>query len=212
MFRSAVLAIALAFAGGAATAATVSYGGDQYTPGNGDAIIVGAPGQSMTITFDRTTSSATSMRGRFTVTHDFSLFYESSTPGTVAGSQPGGNVYAYGFARNTGSGLDFLTDQVSLDAGTTGDIAIDYNRLVEDDYTGSFAGVIQPDAGTPVTLGGQSVFAAGTYDLAFFDSSDAVPGETTFRIDVAAVPLPATALMLLAGVGGLAAMRRRASA
>lgn len=59
-------------------------------------------------------------------------------------------------------------------------------------------------------LFGGSVFDAGTYDLRMNNNADT---NTVYQITltgVSSVPLPAPALMLLAGLGSLAVLRRRA--
>lgn len=59
----------------------------------------------------------------------------------------------------------------------------------------------------PETYG---LFAAGTYVLAFSEGDGPTSGSAEFLIN--AVPLPAAAWMLIAGIGGLAAVKRRKKA
>lgn len=56
-----------------------------------------------------------------------------------------------------------------------------------------------------------SGLSAGTYTLGVFDSATPVNGSVVFNVTqaVAPIPLPASALLLLAGLGGLVSMRRK---
>jgi hypothetical protein len=89
-------------------------------------------------------------------------------------------------------------------------------RLLEDLGGGSFSLVDFADFTTDVTSGPEVIFSAGPGNYVFqvdgSGSNASGSGVGLYDIRISAVPLPAAGWLLLAGVGGLVAVRRRKNA
>ena len=210
----AAAALAVAFAGSAATAATVGFefgGGDN----SGSSLVFNSGGVTVTVT-----SAIYNPTGNPS--------FIASGPSEVTQQSVNGLGVCSGFNRNggcagdnqqlDGNGLDELliftfSEAVSL-------LSIDFRLEGFDNFDllagNSLAGLFRyiqngilvnngPNYVVPGFVGMASIFA-----IANPNSNDQYR-VGAFTVETATVPVPAAGLMLLAGLGGIAAMRRRKS-
>jgi len=184
---------AIAISGSAASAATLSYADSvvDFTQGTcspGDPNPVNANGCRS----DRTdpTAALGAPDGDFV-----SLgFYGSLEVGFADAPFLGGTASIYELTFNRAAGHDEALDVYSVLGGVATFVATVFNNVDPNPVTiaGAFETIILKD----VTLD-------------YFASTSSFDGFDVDSIGVAAVPLPAGGLLLLAGLGGLAAMRRK---
>ncbi|WP_425093881.1 VPLPA-CTERM sorting domain-containing protein [Tropicimonas sp. S265A] len=134
---------------------------------------------------------------------------------------PDGVFTALGF----GGSIEVTFAGAPFPGGTATSYEITTNRNNDHDEAAEIyavlGGVVSPLLGviTNSPSGESSVIVNGAFDSilivditkTFFGSTTSFDGFDVDAIGISAVPLPATALMLLAGVGGLGMMRRKKS-
>lgn len=195
-----------AFALGASSASAVTITAGAYGGQNGTAAMTVTGGNVGTVDFSWTNTPASAYQ-YFTSASVFNLFLDSYLPaaGTPAAVQTTGWV----LKQLVGGVWANLTTSTNNCAAAVAPVRGSCDHIATAAYSGSIA-ASQP--GNQLSAGGQSLFGAGTYLLGVYDSAQPVSATASFR--VAAVPLPATGLALIAGLGGLAALgaRRRRNA
>ncbi len=162
----------------------------------------------------------------------------SVTPGTCTGTEAGcswndrenvnnavdgddNTFYALGFG---GEIVVSFAKAVFTEAQNVSAFEVTFNRMVGHDEAAdvySILGGVETFLGTITNfIDGNSLFAGTDFDsiklvdvsLREFPTTSSFDGFDLSAVKVSAVPLPAAGVLLLAGLGGLAAMRRRKTA
>lgn len=195
-FKSFALAAVLAGASVvSAQAATIGLEGQsQSSKANAPTLaVVGNAGIASFSWFGTPSSSYLT----FSVSSGFELFLDSYT--NLSDTPKNLQTSGYVFKNISSTPAVTYTNQTSHCAGAVAPMGSQCNHFATAEYNGPLS-VVRPND----SLG---TYAAGTYLLGVYDSSAPYSASATFRI--AAVPLPATGLALIAGLGGLAALGAR---
>lgn len=195
--KSLVLAATLLGLGlPAAQAATVTFGPNDKTAFMDVATNVAKP-DGVSFTWTKAPSSGWI---EFTSSAAFALklhFYGVGDR-TPTSQQVSGYVFkVWDSVANAWSNL--TTDTNNCAGASLAPVAGKCNMISSMGYTGSYAALQPPGEVGP--------YAAGRYLLGVYDSGQ--PSNASVEFQIAAVPLPATGLALIAGLGGLAALGAR---
>lgn len=197
-----LLAATALVAASATTAAAVTTVDSQETTAGGGVLTSLSPDQKELSTTFAWSDTPVSGYIQFTTTQAFDFYLTSYLP--ESGSTVSGYVLKEVGGTNYTTQTTFCDRSVVLDA-IEGSCNLANGAYATDDYSGYET--TQPDS--YAALGR---YAAGTYYLGFYESGDPVSGSIGFRtseVSASEVPVPAAGGLLLAALGGTAALRRR---
>lgn len=206
---------ALAVVGGAASAATLSFSGTGNPVAFGTGNYSAGPCAVVTECYNPSGPAAALNLNLNT--------FDAGTPGpglqldtaaritvTFLGKEAGATNYAFSIAGGSVSNLD--TPGVSSYSTIVSGGVLDYAFKSS---IGTLAQNGGPFTGS-AAMGFSDIMNGGTTVYAYFDDSGAEDDrdydDMVVRIDVSAIPVPAAGFLLLGGLGGFAAMKRRKKA